>query len=108
VEEDAMSKAQREKSAERPVTAKDVEAWLRGQDKEALLTLLLEGMKENERLSRRLFLEVARTAKGSLNVATFRRAIDDAVDQEDFVDYEESSAYASDIEGVVDSLADTS
>lgn len=101
-----MRNARRAKSSERPVTRKDVEAWLRAQDKEALVTLLLEGMKENERLSRRLFLEVARTAKGSLNVATYRRAIDDAVDQEDFVDYHEAYDYASGIEEVVDSIAD--
>jgi hypothetical protein len=81
-EEEVMSKTARVKSAERPATLKDVESWLRGQDKEALLNLLLTGMKENERLVRRLFSEVAQAAEGGVNVATYRRAIDDAVEQE--------------------------
>jgi uncharacterized Zn finger protein len=62
------------------VTDDDVRAYLKGQDKDMLVDLLVEHAAEDERLGRRLFVKAAKNTAKGLNLATYRRAIDEAVE----------------------------
>jgi uncharacterized Zn finger protein len=101
----AGSRARR-KAAKAAVTMDDVRAYLAGQDKGALVDLLMEQAMDDDRLRERLLMKAAKKGRKGLDVATFRVAIDNAVDTGDFVDYRSASDYASGIGEVVDSIAE--
>ena len=52
------------------VTADDVRAYLKGQDKDMLVDLLVEHAAEDERLGRRLFVKAAKNTAKGINLAT--------------------------------------
>jgi hypothetical protein len=79
----------------------DVRAWLAGQEKTALVDLLMEQARADGRLRQRLVLEVARRGGKGIDLRTYRRAIDAAVDVGGFVDYEAAFDYAEGIEDAV-------
>lgn len=89
---------------EETVTVDDVRAYLGDLDKSALVDMLVAQAVEDDRLRRRLFMQAAKISPRSLNVATYRRAIDEAIDSRGFVDYREAYGYASGIEEAVDSI----
>lgn len=89
---------------QREVTRKEVRAWLERQTKDALVALLLEHAKTDERLERHLALSVAKETRGGVNLATFERALDDALSQDDFIGYREMYDYSQGIDEVVDSI----
>lgn len=86
------------------MTMDDVRAWLAGQDKHALVELLLERAMDDDRLRQRRLLRAAKRRAKGLDVATYERAIDEAVVPGDFVDYHAAHDYASGIDDVVDSI----
>ncbi|MGH9340604.1 MAG: SWIM zinc finger family protein [Acidobacteriota bacterium] len=94
------------KAAKPAVTMDDVRAYLAGREKSALVDMLMDQAMDDDRLRRRLFMEAARTSPRGFNVATFRRAIDEAVDSGGFVDYHSAYGYASGIEEAIDSIED--
>ena len=96
----------RKKRSKSPVTKNDVRVYLDGQDKHALVDLLMERAAEDDRLRQRLLMKTAKKAPKRLGLATFRRAIDEAVDVGEFVDYRGAFGYASGIEEVIDSVED--
>src|SRR5665213_1357720 len=61
---------------------KDVRAHLAGKDKDALVDLLMQRAQEDGRLRQRLVLETAKTRTKGLDLAAYRRAVDEAVSQE--------------------------
>ncbi|MGH2699718.1 MAG: DUF6880 family protein, partial [Actinomycetota bacterium] len=73
------------------------------QDKESLVELLLSEAADSPRLHDRLFMEVAKGRPGGVDVATFRAAIDRAVEVEDY-DYGGDYAHPSGIDDVIASL----
>jgi uncharacterized Zn finger protein len=83
------------------VTMDDVRDWLAGQETEALVELLMEQAKTDDRLRQRLILEVARKGAKGIDLRAYRRAIDAAVNAGDFVDYDEAFGYAEGIEDAV-------
>lgn len=86
------------------VTLNDIRGFLKGQDKDALVELLIEHVAVDDRLERRLSLAAARkTAKGR-SLATYRRAIDEAVEIDGFVSYRNAYDYTQGIEEVIDSI----
>jgi uncharacterized Zn finger protein len=87
------------------VTMKDVRGWLANQDPQKLVDLLMEQAMADGRLQQRLVLEVARRGGKGLDLRTYRRAIDAAVNVADFVDYEEAFDYAHGIEEAVKGIA---
>lgn len=95
----------RQKGNRKPtVTMDDVRRYLATQDKPALIDLLIQHATQNHRLRQRLLLQAAtRRAKG-INLDTYRRAIDDAVDTGDFVEYGAAYNYAQGIEDAIDSI----
>ncbi len=82
----------------------DVRAYLAAQDKDALVKMLMDQVKEDDRLRERLMLQVARKGPRGLNLATFRAAIDNAVNAGDYVDYGSASQYAAGIHKAVDAI----
>lgn len=89
---------------EQPVTLKDVRAWVEAQSREALAALVMEALRDDDRLRQHLFLEVAKAGKRGVNLATFRAAIEAAAEPDDFIGYREAYEHAAGIEAVIDSV----
>jgi uncharacterized Zn finger protein len=90
-----------------PVTMDDVRAYLEGQDKDVVVSIVMEQAMEDDRLRERLLLRAARTGGGTPNTAAFRRAIDSAVEPpRDYWDYDSPWDYAQGLENVVASISD--
>lgn len=85
-------------------TMDDVKTYLEDREKDVLVGLIMEQAMEDERLRERLLLRAARM--GGLNLATYRKAIDAAVDFDDFPEYGSPWDYARGIENVVASIAE--
>jgi uncharacterized Zn finger protein len=93
------------KSRPKPaVTMQDVRAHLATLDKGTLADMLVDQAMEDDRLRQRLLMKAARKGPKGLDVATYRRAIDEAVDAGEFVDYRDAYDYARGIEEAVDSV----
>jgi uncharacterized Zn finger protein len=79
------------KSRPKPaVTMQDVRAHLATLDKGTLADMLVDQAMEDDRLRQRLLMKAARKGPKGLDVATYRRAIDEAVDAGEFVDYRDA------------------
>jgi len=88
------------------VTLDDVRADLARQDKNALVEMLMGQATEDDRLRQRLLMKAAKGGRRGLDVATYRQAIDSAVNLGDFVEYGEVHDYARGIDDVIDSVED--
>ena len=88
------------------VTMDDVRAYLLGQEKEALISLLVEQALEDAGLQTRLLLRAAQAAAGGPNLPAYRRAIDRAAKTGDLVEYDDVPAYARGLKRVTESLRD--
>lgn len=88
--------------------AKDVPIDLRGYltslEQDALVDLVLEHADDDDLFDARLRLRAATATEGPLPTAPFRRAIDEAFVTNDYVDYRDMYAYASNIHDVLASL----
>lgn len=82
----------------------DVRAHLAGQSKDALVELLMSQAATDAWLRDRLLLETAGGRSGDVDLATFRAAIDRAVEPNYYEDYRPAYAYANDIEQVIDRI----
>ena len=82
----------------------DVRAYLLGQDKKALVEILMEQATDDDRLRQHLFLKAAKKGSKGLNLITYQKAIDDAVEINGFVDYRSTYDYARGIEEVINSV----
>ncbi len=86
------------------VTKEDVRAYLKTQDKDALVDLLLNHAAQDERLDQRLFLKTGKSTAKGLNLASYRRAINEAVEPDGFVSYRDAYSYTQGIDEVIDSI----
>ncbi len=86
------------------VTLDDVRAQLLTRDKRALVELLMQQAVEDDDLRRRLLMEAASGDPKRLDLATYRQAIDEAVDVGGFVDYREAWDYARGIDAAIDGI----
>ena len=94
-----------ERSVKPSTTMDDVRAYLRGLGTDALVDLVTDQAKEDERLHRRLLMEAAKkTPAGGPDLATYRASIDHAVEIHGFVDYRGSYQYARGIEDTIDAI----
>ena len=84
---------------------RDIREYLTTQPPEALVDLLLDVAQREDRLYQSLLLKAERTGGGNVAKA-FRRAIDGATHIHGFVDWREVGTFASNIDQVVDSLAE--
>lgn len=85
------------------VTMEDVRAWLLSQDKNALVGLLMEQAMDDDKLRRRFLLTVAKKSARGPDLDTYRKAIDQAVNEE-VEDYQDVYDYASGIGDSIDSI----
>jgi uncharacterized Zn finger protein len=90
------------------VSLDDVREYLANQDRDHLVKLLMEQVVQDDHLRESLLMEVARRRPEGLDLATFRRAIDNATDPglDGFVGYREAYGFARGIDSVVESIAD--
>jgi len=102
--EAGQAKSPEQAKAQQGVTMDDVRAYLLGQDKNALVEMLVNRAIEDDRLRQSLFIKAAKKSSKGLDLATYRRAIDDAVEPDGFVDYRSAYDYAHGIEEVIDSV----
>ena len=86
------------------ITMDDVRAHLAGQEKEKLVALLMEYAMEDERLRQRLLMKAARKGPKGLDLATYRKALENALDAGRFVEYGEVHGYAQSIGEAIDSV----
>ena len=103
--EGAVAERQPEKNGA-GLTMDEVRTFLEGQEKEILVRLILEQAMEDERLQGRLMMWAARSRSEGVDLATFRRAIDDAFDPGDLLDYGSIHEFAQGIEDVVKVIAE--
>jgi tetratricopeptide (TPR) repeat protein len=85
-------------------TLADAGKCLRAEDKEALVGMILDWAKEDERLRERLILYAARRAGPDAAALAVRRAFQSAVRARDYVSYREASAWARDVDAAIDSI----
>ena len=88
------------------VTMDDVRDYLACQEKKALVDLIAQYAVKFDRLRQQLILRVAKMSTKRVDVSSYRRAIDVAIDTGDFVEYGAAHDYAQGIEDVIDSLDD--
>lgn len=86
------------------LTLKDVAAWLLLQKKAALVDMLLDAAGEDEQLHSRLILKVA-AAKG-INLAAYRKVIDQAIGGNRFIDYHQMYDYWRGVDSAIDAVAE--
>ena len=84
----------------------DIKAYLTTQPQEALIDLLLDVARRDDRLYQSLLLKAERSGGGGNIAKAFRRAIDGATPTHNFVDWREVGTFAGNIDQVVDSLAE--
>jgi uncharacterized Zn finger protein len=82
-------------------TMDDVRDYLEDQEKDLLVGIVMEQAMQDERLRERLLLRASRV--GSLDLAAFHRAIDDAVDFDDYY-YGPPWEYARGMQNVVGAI----
>ena len=84
----------------------DVRGYLMGLAKDDLVALILDQMDEDEHLHRRLSLRAAQSRPGDADLSIWQRALDSALDSNDYVDYHAAYDYAGGIDEVIDALDD--
>jgi hypothetical protein len=90
-------------TVEAEAAGSDIRAYLRSLEKERLIDLLLEQAGEDEFLRGRLLVDAA-GARGTVDVAQYRWAIDDVFNPSEYVDWRSAYAYSRGIERVIDSV----
>lgn len=73
-------------------------------DKDELVSVLIDCAGEDHRLMRRLTLIAARQAPADAAALAWKRAFDDALTTNDYVDYRDACDYASGVDDVLDNL----
>jgi uncharacterized Zn finger protein len=73
---------------------------------ERLVAIVVEQAATDWRLRERLLAEAAAASGDEVDVAAWSRRLDDVFDTGDFVAYAEASAWAADVDDVLDGLAD--
>lgn len=83
---------------------RNIRQYLTAQAPATLVELLLETAERDDRVYRSLLLRAERSTGGD-PTAAYRKAIDDAVYCDDFVDWREAGTFAANVDEVADSLA---
>jgi uncharacterized Zn finger protein len=104
--EHGKSKSRRKRGERSAVSMDDVSTYLGNQETATLVKLLLDHAMDDDRLRERLLMKTAKAGSKGINLETFRKAIDHAVDPGEFVDYRSMYEYSRSINEVVDSIAE--
>jgi tetratricopeptide (TPR) repeat protein len=82
----------------------DVRTYLESQGKDGLVEMLMQQAMEDDILRERLLMKTASRGPKGLDLATFRAAIDNAVDIDDLADHRSAYDYSRGIDEVIDSI----
>ena len=93
VEQGKVADTKGRKRPKATLTTDDVRVHLEEQSKDALVDILMEHAVGDDRLRQRLLMKAARRAPRRVGLATYRQAIDEAVDVGGFVDYRGASSW---------------
>lgn len=85
---------------------REIREYLTTQAPAALIALLPDMAQRDDRLYRSLLLKAERASGGDNVAKAFRRAIDDATRIHEFIDWREVGSFATNVDEVVDSLAE--
>jgi uncharacterized Zn finger protein len=94
----------RKVQAQQETNMKDVEAYLKAQDKASLVSMLLDRTKDDDRLRSRLLLKAGKGK--NVNLATLKKVIDRAVGRGGFVDYHSMPQYSRGLHETIINLHD--
>jgi len=83
----------------------DAAKILQGEDKDALVRMVLEWAKDDDRLRQRVLLYAARRSGSETGVAAARQAFKKAVRVHDFVHYREAYSWAGGVDDAIDNIA---
>ena len=86
------------------IDMKEIRSHLLTRDKSDLADIILGQALDDERLLRKLLVDIARTEGGGREAVILRKVIDDAVQMDGFVGYREAASYAQGIEDAVDGV----
>ena len=88
----------------RPLTMKDVRAYLAELPAESLVDLMMQQAMHDDGLRQRLLLDTANTRGSDARIYTYRRALTATIGSAEFVDYREAFDYFARIHEVVSSV----
>jgi uncharacterized Zn finger protein len=94
----------RKVQAQQETDMKDLEIFLKSQDKASLVSILLDQTKNDDRLQSRLLLKAGRGK--TINLTTLKRVIDRAVNRGGFVDYHSMLQYSRGLYETINNLHD--
>jgi uncharacterized Zn finger protein len=86
------------------LTLIDAGKILQAEDKDALVRMVLDWAKDDDRLHERLILYAARRSGPDTGAAVVRRAFEKAVRVRDFVPYREATGWACGVDNAIDSI----
>jgi uncharacterized Zn finger protein len=104
--EEGAGERRPEKGEQEGLSMEKLGSFLEEQDKDVLVGMLLEQALEDERLYGRLLTWAARARPEGVNLAAFRKVIDDAFYGGDLPDYGSVERFARGIADVVESIAE--
>ncbi len=104
--EEGVGERRPEEGGGQGLTMEGLGAFLEERDKDVLVRLLLKQAMEDERLYGRLLMWAARERSEGVDLAAFRKAIDDALRPGELLDYGPVADFAPGIQDVVESIAD--
>ena len=104
--EQRAGKRRPEEDGGQGLTMEELGAFLEEQDKDVLVRLLLEQAMEDERLYGKLLMRAARKRSEGVDLASFRKAIDDAFRPGELLDYGPVADFTQGIQDVVESIAE--
>lgn len=84
----------------------DVRTYLSSRRLESLVDLLLDVAQRDDRLYQSLLLRAKRTGGAGNIMTAFRRAIESATDIDEYVDWRAAASFASNLDQVIESLAE--
>ena len=91
-------------SSKAKTTFADVEKYLSSLPSQELAGMLMEQVRNDERLRERLFLKVARLGKNGFDMDTYVAALEDAFTISDYEEYLETWEYPDKIEEVINTM----
>lgn len=86
------------------VESKDIRKWLEAQGHKAVLDMLMAQVAADDRLYRKLVLNIAKENAGGIDLAIYRTAISNACHVDGYLDYGEVYDYSEGVSEVVDSI----
>ncbi|MEN8261717.1 MAG: SWIM zinc finger family protein, partial [Pseudomonadota bacterium] len=93
-----------QKAASTGANTGDIRSYLMSQDKGVLAGMLLEAAAEDELLQNRLMLRAA--AANGVNLAAYKKVINQAIGRGRFIDYREMPEYWRRIDAAIDGIED--